>query len=809
MRPFIEHLLKGTIPHDMVEEFRDAGITFYDNWLIVKVVDHRNATNPSTAISSGTSDDKPFSINNYNPYITPSPHAPYPTKQQTGEKTSPIKHEKDASIIEKNADHAGTSSKPKPKIYHVGLRPTGLSKHQDMVLDATAPDPKSLNRKQSQANMRPGGVPQTPTSGVPATPLTEKGPPLKKQKMKIDSKDLYEYEARVINATAPPLYLEPVANATEAEALLEILKDPFHDQPPPSPKSRKRTIAELAADDAHAKQQERYMLVMDERNAGSTAGATAANVDSQAANTLFQPRFEKFNALESIKRDMTEKKQQEKDRQLQEDENRRDTQQRLADEERRKAQIRNREQQSVRLRQAQQEAHNLALQQQAAQQQAVQQAARQQQQAQMAQQAPVSGIPPQTQNQVMANQQRASPILQQGTPQAASSPVINQFQGGGAGSPPRPGSALQHSHPMARGASNQSRHGTPQIPNATPGMRTATPVLRQGTPGQHMTQPSPHNNMMAQSTPQMGQAVMGGQMTNGMHPQQVEMQRRHAAAMRLQAVQQQQQQQAMMAAGNPQMAHSMAQQAAMHQRQAAMQQQQLLQQQSQQMGNSPAQAQGQYNKQLSEQMKAQMQGLQTSNQGSPMQTQITPQQQAAMMHQQQQQQQRMMSQQGQGMGNMQAGMTQGQQQRPTNALQQFYSVQLQKYQQQFMSQLLQKAGGNFTAIPDVDKQRAHAAAQQRAREDVQKRQQNFQQQQQVMRQQQAMAQQHGMVNGMNMMNPNMAAMQQQQQAAQQMQGMQMVHAQQMMAQQQQQQGQPNVYAQMQMQQQQQQGQRQG
>ncbi|KPI42743.1 SAGA complex subunit spt20 [Cyphellophora attinorum] len=735
MRVFIEHLQKQTIPHDMLEDFREAGVTFYDGWLIVKVIDHRHTSKPVVE-SNGPDNDKPFSVHNYNPHITPSPYAPFPTKQSVGERSSPSKQKDGASSDKENA--RPQSSKPEPRIYHVGLRPTGLSRHADTSIDALAPDPKSLNRKQSQINAR-GGVPQTPTSGVPSTPLTEKGPPLKKQKMKIDSKDLLEYEARIINATAPPLYLEPVANALEAQALLEMTMDPFHNAAPPSPKSRKRTIAELAADDAHAKQQERFMLIMDERNAGVPGGTNAA-VDGPAANVIFQPRFEKFNALETIKRDMAEKKQQDKDRQLQEDEARRESQQRTAEDEKRKAALRQREQHALMLRKQQQEAHQMALQQQAAAQQAQQQqqAARQQAAQQAAQQqGQASAIPPQMQNQVMGNQARNSPVIRQGTPHAASSPVVNQGQGG-AGSPARPGSALQHSHPMARGLSNQSRNGTPQIAHATPGQRNATPILRQGTPAQHMnmTQASPHGSMMA-PTPQMAQAqaAMNGQMPNGMTPQQMEMQRRQNA-MRMQQMQQQHQQ-AMMA-GNPQLAHNLAQQNAMQQRQAAMQaQQQMHAQNQQQMAGSPAQSHGAYNKQLSEQMKAQMQGLAQAggNAGSPVQHQMTPQQQqAALAHQQQQRMlQAQAQQQGQMMGNpgMQAQqMQQPQQQRASmqQQMQAFHQQSLNKYTRQLTQQAMQRYGlsGNAQQLPQPELVKIQQMAAQAAQQELETRRQQMQ-----------------------------------------------------------------------------------
>jgi transcription factor SPT20 len=794
MRLFIEHLFNGTIPHDMVEEFREGGVQFYDGWLIVKVVDHINASNTSTSSTVGSDDEKPFSVHNYNPYITPSPYGPYPTKEQTGQKSPPTKQEpgKEPSASDKISAETieQAHSKPQPQVYHRLLRPTQMSRHMDMVLDALAPDPKSLNRKQSQANVNgrgSGGAPPTPGSAVPSTPLTEKGPPLKKQKMKIDAKDLLEYEGRVVNSTAPPLYLDAVESAEEAEALLVMLSDPFHDQAPPSPKSRKRTVAELAADDAHAKEQERFMLIMDERNAG-TAGTAA--VDGQASTTMFQPRFERFNALETIKREMAEKKQREKDRQLQEDENRRDLQQRQAEEDRRRNALRLKEQHAQRLQQEQHEAHQLALRQQAAQQSRQQaqqqaQAARQQQQQQQA-----NGIPPSVQSQMMATQQRSSPVIRQGTPHAISSPVVNAGQG--AGSPARPGSAMQHSHPMARNQSNsgQSRNGTPQIANATPGMRNATPVMRQGTPAQqHMTQASPHVNMMA-PTPQMAHAAnMGGQMANGLTPQQIEM---HRQQQRMRMQQMQAQQQAMMAGngGNP---HTMAQQMAQAQRAANMQQN--MQQQAQ-MGQSPAQNAADYKAMMAQQAKAQMQQIQGSNHGSPAPNQqMTPQQQQAMM--QQQQQQRMMMQQQQQAAAQQQGNMMGnvpQQMRAANpAVQQYFQQMFVKGQSQLMAQAAGKYGGNPANIPPQELQNINQRAHHFATTEVKKRQAHAQQMQ-GMRQQ---ANQQGMANGM-MAHPNMAAMQQQQ--AQHMQGMQMAHAQQMMQQQQNQ----GMY-QMQQQQQQRQG----
>ena len=840
MRIFIEHLHKGTIPHDMIEEFRKTEVQFYDGWIIVRVIDHRN-TNNSAGLSNGPEDDgKVFSIHNYNPYITPSPYAPYPTKERIGQRSPRVKHEnKDSNSSQSKEGQNGDvrsddtveaalrTNKPHSKVYHVALRPTTLSRHTDLVIDAMAPDPKSLNRKQSQANVArtPGaGAPPTPVSGVPSTPATDKGPPPKRQKMKIDAKDLLDYEARTVNATAPPIYLDAVGSLDEAEAIITMLRDPYHNEPPPSLKSRKRTVAELAAEDAHAKEQERFMLVMDERNAGTSTGANAGSIDAQAGAALFQPRFEKFNALETIKRDIAERKQREKDRQLQEDENRRQMQERAAeDTERRRLMERQR---------------NIKMQQQMRQQQEMQAAMQQQQQnqqqpqgMQQQRQGQASGIPPQMQNQMMAaQQQRSSPIIRQGTPHAASSPMVNG-QGGqamtvsssqqGAGSPARPGSAVQHGHPMARGPSGQgpSRNGTPQIPHSTPGMRTSTPVVRQGTPAQHMTQASPHGSMMA-PTPQLAQAAaMQNRMPNGMHPQMTqqqmaEFQRRQQMQQQVQLRQQQMANGTTPQMGQAQMAHMQAQQhaqqATMHRAQQQQQAQQQAMQQQQQgtpqsVAQSPANNHASYNKGVAESMKAQMQALQQGQtQGSPAPSNMTPANQSAQLahqHQQRMMQQAQQQNQMMGMQNPQQPPQQGQPQRGmTPQMQQMFNAQVSGWTQRLMSQYAGKYGGNTAMLNAQEVQQIQAQARGHAMNEMRKRQMA---QQAQLRQQQGQtqaAQQGGggnpggagngaMPNSMNMaqMTPNMQQALQQQQAHQ-MQQMQMQQAQQMMQHQQQQNG---------------------
>lgn len=755
MRPFLEHLKKGTIPHDFLEELRREGVKFYDACLIVKVIDHKHHL-ISDLPGVKADDEKPFSIHNHNQFITPSPYAAHPFRDQTpapkDERPSSSEKENVEPQLKKEPDsiplkNLGTSQ---PKQFMKILKPTELSRSIDLMLDFVAPDPKARKQKVGQ--------PSTPGGTVPATPTNERPPPLKKQKTRIDPKDHLEYEAKIVNATAPPLFLEPAKDLEHAEQIQEMLRDPLCNEPPNSPKSRKRTIAQLAADDAAAKEQERFMLIMDAKTSG-TAGANAGAVDSQAVIAQFQPRFEKFNALDNIKRDLTERKQRENEKRLADDEVRRNHQQQQQEEENKRRMqrdaIEQRKQQAILRQQAQQ--HNMS---QRQNQDGVTMPQQQQPGLQpgprrnIPNQNQPSAIPPNMQNQMLA--QASSPIIRQGTPLTMSSPAgssramaRNGSQTGGAGSPPRPGSALQHAHPnaaaMMRQASGQggpSRNGTPQIPSGTPAMSNATPIMRQGTPAHSMTHASPvAMNAMAMGTPQMGQATMQGQMPNGMHPNaQAQM-----AALRRQQMQNQAMQ-SQMNGGNPQMAASMAQQQAQMERQAAIQQrQQAAMQGTPQPQHMSPNPQSQYNAQLRKQMMQQMGG----QQGSPAPAQMSPQQiqqmQMMQMQQAQQQQQQQAAMQNQGGQNPQQAQNRGQ---INPQMQNMYQNLTMQYFKQAISIEAQKYGGNPGMIPTNVKHQLQQSAGRAAQQHLLK----------VRQAQQNQQMQNGMMGGQpvnQMMNNNM------------------------------------------------------
>uniref|UniRef100_A0A8H7NE72 Uncharacterized protein n=1 Tax=Bionectria ochroleuca TaxID=29856 RepID=A0A8H7NE72_BIOOC len=167
-------------------------------------------------------------------------------------------------------------------------------------------------------------VPPTPTAATMPPPAKRQ----KKVKMELEPNNFAAAEGQILLATEAPLFLEPTKTLEEQIILLDAMAHPKHSGPPPQPKTRKRTVAEMAADEAAAAEQERYMLLLDERS-GTTSAQNAGGTDSDAQNgaTAFEPRFERFKVIADIKREHAEKKEQEKIKQQEND--RRLQQQRL------------------------------------------------------------------------------------------------------------------------------------------------------------------------------------------------------------------------------------------------------------------------------------------------------------------------------------------------------------------------------------------------------------------------------------------------------------------------------------------------
>lgn len=590
MRMVIEHLRQRTVPHDLLEFMQE--VQFYDGCMIVQIHDHKSIA-PSQGpnrVAAGSSKTVPFSVHNYNNYLTPSSYVPYPTsntsnaKGKEGEvdeksKTTEQKDKENMPAPTLPGDSRNKSNNPpkKPKIITVVLHPTPLSNHVDLGIKASearnSPEDRRGSRQEANGGPLSATVPPTPTTAAPPTPQLNMAPPakrVKKAKADLDVTNIYAVESQITIARTADLRLEPVANAAEAAALLESLAHPMHSEKPPAPKTRKRTVAEMAADEAQAADQERFMLVLDERlssNAsGAPGGANPANGDGPAGGASFEPRFERFKALENIKANHEENKRQEKLRQEEAARKQRVEQERnkLEENNKRAAEEKNRANSIQQQAQQAQQAH---------QQQQLQQEAQRRRQAQQAHQGiqgvqgaptqiPVPHAHPQTNgiatngmnsqpqrfHQQVSQAQTSSPIVRNGTPQSHSSPTVNNM--GNApmqhstssmgGSPPRPGSVVhQNHHPMGAQAaqgmatqrSQQSHAGTPRMPNSTPIVQT-TPLNRQMSQTPRLSQGSPLQGPMGQ-TPQVQMMNNGGQPMQ-MNAQQIQVLRNQQMAQMLQ-----------------------------------------------------------------------------------------------------------------------------------------------------------------------------------------------------------------------------------------------------------------------------------
>ncbi|KAK2762288.1 Transcription factor spt20 [Arachnomyces sp. PD_36] len=622
MKVILEHIKAQTVPHDMLEELMRAGVRFYEGCLIVRVVDHKSVSTQASPSSNSSTDEKnsPFSVHNYNQHVTPSPFVPYPRQNQA--KSSPTTATQSASVAPEPASDSTAKGKEvaeepdsskgavqkqpesRPRVFTTVLHQTPLSLQAEITLMSMTPDPRATARRQSQGNAASRTIgsataaqPAAPLSTTPSTSGADKGPPAKRQKMMVEPHELLEFESKLTRATASPLYLDPVDSLESAQNLLKFLESPLHRDKVPSLKTRKRTVAELAADEALAAEEERFMLIMDERLAsaasGGATGSKSAGVEDESGAAPFEPRFLRFKTIENIRQQHKEKAKKEHEKKLQQDQAKR-LQQEQEREKRRAAEQRQAEEQ--------QRARDEARRQQAASAQKTQaQLAAQNRQPRPQPNGIVAGA---HQPQVSQAQPQSSPIVRNSTPHT-SSPHVATAMGTqlsqGAGSPQRPGSALQHAHPgvmahpMAPTRSQQgpSRNGTPQMNQGTPGMSHVTPIMRNVTPTQRMSHSSPNASTMAQ-TPVMSQGMIVPQQMNGtmLTPQQ------HAMM--------QQRQQQMLAQQNhggqqltPQQIAQLQANAHAHQNIQSLQQQQHIMQQQQQQQNQHQQSQQQQPQQQS------------------------------------------------------------------------------------------------------------------------------------------------------------------------------------------------------------------
>ncbi|KAF9695418.1 hypothetical protein EKO04_006374 [Ascochyta lentis] len=563
MREILTALRDKKLPHNMLEELYANGTPFYDGCLIVEVHNyHSNTAKPKDNADGAADDSKTaFSIHNNNNFITPSPYGTHPNAKPDPKANGAAAQAKEAGNKEDKenmpapAPNGASQKQPAsgPIVTTVVLFPSTQAQLSDMSILATTPATDVAALKRMQAG-RGAGMPPTPLTAVPPTPTFPAGPSPKRQKMMIDDSNVHEFEAELLNATCPKLYLNPTKSFAESVALIDAMTHPNNKNPPPERKTRKRTTAELAADEADAQNLQSFMLAGDEQQATlntTTAGGDEGAVRA-AANTM---SFARFKTLASIKANHEEADRRKKEEDARQAQAKRQAQMESEAQKRRDMEA-NRQQAEV-----QEQRQQLLARQQAQQQQMLQQSQMQQNEALRAAQAAQmsSAAAAQiSQTPQSATQNQFSPSVRQNTPMTAAAasprvggqaahpmggtPMVATASNHAIASPARPPSSISH-HPMARTASQQqgsmSRTNTPQMMQGTPVMNSAMPN-RNMTPTPRMNQGSPSLQVQG-ATPIMMQTPQSQNMTpEQMQALQAQQNQQRMQQIRLQQMQNQQ-----------------------------------------------------------------------------------------------------------------------------------------------------------------------------------------------------------------------------------------------------------------------------
>ncbi|CBX99509.1 hypothetical protein IAQ61_005238 [Plenodomus lingam] len=574
MKELLQAIRDKVVPHNMVEDLLELNIPWYDGCLIVEVHDYRSTGIKPKDDANGAAEagSNSFSIHNYNNFITPSPFAPFPSGKPDTKPAPAPSQGKDADTKEDKENmpapnQNGPPQKQRPKKFTVVLFPTPQSQLADIQILATTPVPDMAAIKRMQAAGRTGGLPPTPLTAVPPTPTFPNGPSPKRQKMLLDDSNIHEFEAEVYNATCPKLYLEPTKSFAESLALMDAITHPNNKNPAPPRKTRKRTTAELAADEAEAQDLQRFMLAADGHQA-TTASAATGNDDSAGRAAANSQTFSRFKTIMSIRATHEEVERRKKEEEARIAQAKRQAQeeaaaqkQRDAEASRQQAEVMERQQQLLRQQQLQQ--------QQLQQNEAMRAASAAQQQ--------MSNAAQLNQTPQSLSQPQFSPVLRQQTPMVAaaasphvgaqvshamgSTPMVASASNNAVASPARPPSAVSHhQNQMARSVSqqqNMSRTGTPQMVQGTPVMGASMPNRNMTPTPSRINQGSPSISMQGQ-TPMMMNTPQPGQ---NMTPEAIQ---QLQAQQRMQQLRMQQMQQAGGSPGNQQLQQLALQKAHMH-----------------------------------------------------------------------------------------------------------------------------------------------------------------------------------------------------------------------------------------------------
>lgn len=144
MKFVLQHLKRGTVPHEILEDLLSAKVQFYDGCLIVEVHNHRGAGGKKQGPRDKSADKEKFSMHGYNEHITPSPFAAFPSKVQAAAEAQASAKENDTT-----PERPKGKEKEGPRISTVVLHPTEQTKHEEVMILARTPLSEIRNKKKA------------------------------------------------------------------------------------------------------------------------------------------------------------------------------------------------------------------------------------------------------------------------------------------------------------------------------------------------------------------------------------------------------------------------------------------------------------------------------------------------------------------------------------------------------------------------------------------------------------------------------------------------------------------------------------
>lgn len=257
-------------------------------------------------------------------HLTPSPYVdnnvPYPSPESTPpQRNATTPPDSDKAGLGRSTSRPGKAAEQK-RVFTVVLHPTVSSRQEDLKIEVQTftTDTRGMSKKAQAAAAKEGATPMsayppTPLSSIAPTPVTSKAQLNKRQRLRLDEHDIYPFQAEFLRNVEFALYLEPAESFEDSQAILKALTHPQYNNDPPKQKGRKRTHAELEADEAAAAEEERIALICDSRlgpSVGSASSGAAANGEGHEAVDAMSGDFQRIKRFEDARVTLAERARQ-------------------------------------------------------------------------------------------------------------------------------------------------------------------------------------------------------------------------------------------------------------------------------------------------------------------------------------------------------------------------------------------------------------------------------------------------------------------------------------------------------------------